>query len=160
MMTNGSHTSGGEYSIHHRACERTRCRRLPRTSRSAAAERKITCAARSTAMRIARSSTISFSRSIGPTVPRKRSTPRRSILVLALVASITLVGGPANAPAGAAVRPAEVGTSDGRAQVSYHRFVEPDGPITIGSGTVATWTSSDFAPGFAFTELVASWNAD
>ena len=93
-------------------------------------------------------------------MPRKRSTPRRSILVLALVASITLVGGPANVTAGAAVRPAEVGTSDGRAQVSYHRFVEPDGPITIGSGTVATWTSSDFAPGFAFTELVASWNAD
>jgi len=45
--------------------------------------------------------------------------------------------------------------------VSYHRFVSAAAPITMPSGmTSSTWMSDAFAPGFAFTELVASWNAD
>ena len=45
--------------------------------------------------------------------------------------------------------------------VSYHRFVSAAAPITMPSGmTSSTWTSDAFSPGFAFTELVASWNAD
>ena len=45
--------------------------------------------------------------------------------------------------------------------VSYHRFVTAAAPLTIAGGsTASTWVSPIFAPGFAFTELVASWNAD
>ena len=55
----------------------------------------------------------------------------------------------------AAVSAAQASTSD----VSYHRFVRAAAPLTIPSGTSRTWRSSIFAPGFAFTELVASWNA-
>ncbi len=45
--------------------------------------------------------------------------------------------------------------------VSYHRFVTPAAPLTVARGkTTATWTSAIYSPGFAFTELVASWNAD
>ena len=45
--------------------------------------------------------------------------------------------------------------------VSYHRFVTGAAPLVMPRGTTAsTWTSPAFAPGFAFTELVASWNAD
>ena len=45
--------------------------------------------------------------------------------------------------------------------VSYHRFVTAATPLTMPTGTTAsTWTSAAFAPGFAFTDLVASWNAD
>ena len=43
--------------------------------------------------------------------------------------------------------------------VAYHRFVSAPVTLTIPSGTAWTWTSPIFAPGFAFTELVASWNA-
>ena len=45
--------------------------------------------------------------------------------------------------------------------VSYHRFITAGAPVTMAAGaTAVTWISPVFAPGFAFTELVASWNAD
>ena len=71
-----------------------------------------------------------------------------AMVTLALVATMV-------APSGALA--AQPPTSN----VSYHRFVTAATPLTMPSGTTAsTWTSAIFAPGFAFTELVASWNAD
>jgi Peptidase_C39 like family len=60
------------------------------------------------------------------------------------------------------VAPSEaLASSSATSNVSYHRFVPPAGSLTIPSGNTArSWISPDFAPGFAFTELVASWNAD
>ena len=58
--------------------------------------------------------------------------------------------------------PASAGASQSDASnVSYHRVVTSAAPVAIKNGAAsATWTSATFAPGFAFTELVASWNAD
>ena len=45
--------------------------------------------------------------------------------------------------------------------VSYHRVVTSAAPVTMPRGaTTTTWMSETFVPGFSFTELVASWNAD
>jgi len=75
---------------------------------------------------------------------------RRLAAIATLVLAVTIV-----APSGALA--AQTTTSN----VSYHRFVSAAAALTMPSGTTAwTWTSSAFAPGFAFTELVASWNAD
>jgi hypothetical protein len=74
---------------------------------------------------------------------------RRLAAALSVVLAVTILppsGAPAKAPP----------TSD----VSYDRFVTAGAPLTIPSGTTSTWTSPDSSPGFAFTELVASWNAD
>jgi hypothetical protein len=75
---------------------------------------------------------------------------RRLAAIVTLVLVATIV-----APSGALA--AQTPTSN----VSYHRFVTAATPLTMPTGTTA-WTSTTavFAPGFAFTELVASWNAD
>jgi hypothetical protein len=74
---------------------------------------------------------------------------RRLAAALSLVLATTILP-----PSGALAKAPP--TSD----VSYHRFVTTAAPLTIPSGTDSTWTSPDVSPGFAFTELVASWNAD
>jgi hypothetical protein len=74
---------------------------------------------------------------------------RRILASATLALATTIVPQPAFA--------AQTSTSS----VSYHRFVTAAAPFTMPSGsTASTWTSPTFAPGFAFTELVASWNAD
>jgi hypothetical protein len=76
---------------------------------------------------------------------------RRLVAAATLVLATTILPGPT------ALAKSTTPISD----VSYHRFVTAAAPLTIASGSASsTWTSSAFAPGFAFTELVASWNAD
>ena len=56
--------------------------------------------------------------------------------------------------------PAVLAASTTVSSVSYHRSVTASAPLTIPRGSATlTWTSPVFSPGFAFTELVASWNA-
>src|SRR5438067_5503625 len=75
---------------------------------------------------------------------------RRLAAVLSLVLATTILP-----PSGA------LAASGGISNVSYHRFVTAAAPLSMPRGsTAATWTSPAFSPGFAFTELVASWNAD
>ncbi len=75
---------------------------------------------------------------------------RQLVAIATLVLSTTIL-----APSGA------LASSSTASDVSYHRFVATAAPLTMPPGTTAsTWTSAVFAPGFAFTELVASWNAD
>ncbi|HAF10857.1 MAG TPA: hypothetical protein DCK98_12370 [Chloroflexi bacterium] len=75
---------------------------------------------------------------------------RRFAAALTLVLATTII-----APSGA------LAASSATSNVSYHRFVTATAPLSIARGsTAATWTSPIFSPGFAFTELVASWNAD
>lgn len=75
---------------------------------------------------------------------------RKLAAALTLVLATTLI-----APSGA------LAASSATSNVSYHRFVTAAAPLSIARGsTAATWTSPVFSPGFAFTELVASWNAD
>jgi hypothetical protein len=75
---------------------------------------------------------------------------RRLVAIASLVLATTLV-----APLGA------LGAQTNTSLVSYHRFITPAAPLTMPRGnTASTWTSTVFTPGFAFTELVASWNAD
>jgi|GEM_PF-3447765 len=57
--------------------------------------------------------------------------------------------------------PGASATSTGGSNVSYQRLVTAAAPLTIPRGsTRSVWTSPAFSPGFAFTELVASWNAE
>jgi hypothetical protein len=75
---------------------------------------------------------------------------RRLAAALSLVLATTILP-----PSGA------LAASSATSSVSYHRFVTAAAPLTIPRGGVSsTWTSPVFSPGFAFTELVASWNAD
>ena len=75
---------------------------------------------------------------------------RRLAAVLSLVLATTILP-----PSGA------LAASGGISNVSYHRFITAAAPLSMPRGTTAaTWTSPVFSPGFAFTELVASWNAD
>src|SRR2546429_8444950 len=75
---------------------------------------------------------------------------RRCVAVLSLVLATTTLP-----PSGA------LAASSGTSNVSYHRFVTAAVPLGMPRGsTAATWTSPVFSPEFAFTELVASWNAD
>jgi hypothetical protein len=75
---------------------------------------------------------------------------RRLAAVLSLVLATTILP-----PSGA------LATSGETSNVSYHRFVTAAAPLSMPRGsTAATWTSPVFSPGFAFTELVASWNAE
>ncbi len=54
-----------------------------------------------------------------------------------------------------------VAKSDSAVNVRYARAAVPAGGLSIPDGaTSLTWQSDVFDPGFAFTELVASWNAD
>jgi hypothetical protein len=75
---------------------------------------------------------------------------RRLVVAATLVLATTIL------PPPTAIAKSTTPTSD----VSYHRFVTAATPLTISSGTSSTWVSPVFAPGFAFTELVASWNAE
>jgi hypothetical protein len=75
---------------------------------------------------------------------------RRLSAIATLVLATTI-----QAPSGA------LAASPSTSNVSYHRFVTAAAPLTISRGsTSATWVSPVFSPSFAFTELVASWNAD
>ena len=75
---------------------------------------------------------------------------RRFAAVLSLVLATTILP-----PSGA------LAASGGTSNVSYHRFVTTAAALSMPRGsTAATWTSPVFSPGFAFTELVASWNAE
>ena len=57
--------------------------------------------------------------------------------------------------------PGGLAASTPASSVSYQRFVTATAPLIIPRGKAAsTWTSPVFSPGFAFTELVASWNAE
>ena len=52
-------------------------------------------------------------------------------------------------------------TQTNASDVSYHRSITAANPLTMPrNSTRSVWTSPVFAPGFGFTELVASWNAD
>lgn len=74
-----------------------------------------------------------------------------------LAAAVTLVLATTILPPTTAIAKSTTPTAD----VSYHRFVTATTSLTMSSGTTSsTWMSPVFAPGFAFTELVASWNAD
>jgi hypothetical protein len=75
---------------------------------------------------------------------------RRLAAIASLVLAATII-----APSDA------LGAQMTTSNVSYHRFITSAAPLTMPRGTTAsTWTSTVFTPGFAFTELVASWNAD
>jgi hypothetical protein len=75
---------------------------------------------------------------------------RRLAAIASLVLATTII-----APSSA------LGAQTTTSNVSYHRFVTAAAPLAMSRGTTrSTWTSAIFTPGFAFTELVASWNAD